>query len=196
MSRRFGRIEILMASLPKSNIVTYEEWLRLPEVSEAREEVVNGEIRIMPAPKVNHTRIVQRVYDLIRPNVNPSQVTVFCSLFNLIIRQAPLTMREPDLAVFLNDTMVERDGNIHSAPQLIVEVLSPANTRRDREEKLQDYAALGVPEVWVVAPEGRTVEILLLQEGQLRRHAIVADGVLKPTLFPDVQVPVEEIWPD
>lgn len=36
-----------MASLPNSKTVTYDEWLRKPEVSDAIEEVVNGEIRII-----------------------------------------------------------------------------------------------------------------------------------------------------
>ena len=73
--------------------------------------------------------------------------------FNLIIRRRPLTARIPDLAVFQIATIVERDGRIHSAPHLIVEVLSPANTRRERAEKLADYASPGVPEVWVFSPE-------------------------------------------
>src|SRR6185295_15571088 len=100
--------------------------------------------------------------------------------FGLIIRRQPLNSRVPDLAVFIKSTIVERDGYIHSAPQLVVEVLCPANTRREREEKLADYASLGVPEVWVVAPEGRTVEVLLLDNGVLRRSQILADGLLTP----------------
>ncbi len=40
-----------MASLPNSKIVTHEEWLRMPIVEDAIEEVVNGEIRIIP-PKL------------------------------------------------------------------------------------------------------------------------------------------------
>ena len=70
----------------------------------------------------------------------------------------------PDLAVFDRKSMVERDGHVHSAPQLLVEVLSPANTRREREEKLADYAEIGVPEVWVISPEPRTVEVLYLED--------------------------------
>ena len=61
-----------MASLPHSKTVTYEEWLRMPEVK--GEEVVNGEIRIMPAPNVDHTDIVQNLYDLIRPQLNKREV--------------------------------------------------------------------------------------------------------------------------
>ena len=185
-----------MASLPNSKKVTYEEWLRMPEVSDAIEEVVNGEIRIMPAPSWKHARIVQKLYDLITPQVDNRAVIVICTLFNLIIRRQPLTAREPDLAVFLASTIAEQDGRIHSAPQLIVEVLSPANSRREREEKLQDYASLGVPEVWVFAPEGRTVEVLYLEDGQYRRHAILAEGILKPRRFPNVQIDISEIWPD
>jgi Uma2 family endonuclease len=93
--------------------------------------------------------------------------------------------------------MVERDGYFHSAPQLVVEVLSPSNTRREREEKLGDYAALGVPEVWVVSPEARTVEILYLENGYLRGSALIlAEGLLKPRSFPSVQVDITGIWPD
>jgi Uma2 family endonuclease len=184
-----------MASLPNSKTVTYEEWLRMPEVSDAIEEVVNGEIRIMPAPSWNHAEIVQNIYDSIRPRVDKRAVKVICSQFNLIIRRQPLTTREPDLAVFQTSTVVERDGYIHSAPQLAVEVLSPANTRRERAEKLEDYASLGTPEVWVLSPEARTVEVLYLEDGQLR-HTILAEGILKPLHFPDVQIDIAEIWPD
>jgi Uma2 family endonuclease len=186
-----------MASLPSSKTVTYEEWLRLPEISDGTEEVVNGEIRIMPAPKWNHSEIVSNIYDQIRSQVNKREVKVKIAQFGLIIRREPLTSRVPDLAVFETSTIVERDGYIHSAPQLVVEVLSPANTRREREEKLGDYAALGVPEVWVVSPEARTVEVLYLEDGYLRGNArILAQGLLKPKHFPNVQVDIAGIWPD
>jgi Uma2 family endonuclease len=186
-----------MASLPSSKTVTYEEWLRLPEVSDAIEEVVNGEIRIMPAPKWNHCSIVSKIYDQIRSQVNSREVQVIAAQFGLIIRREPLTSRVPDLAVFELSTIVERDRYVHSAPQLAVEVLAPANKRREREEKLGDYAALGVPEIWVVSPEARTVEVLYLEDGYLRGNArILAQGLLKPKHFPNVQVDIAGIWPD
>jgi Uma2 family endonuclease len=185
-----------MASLPNSKIVTYEEWLRMPEVSDSIEEVVNGEIRIMPPPKLKHGLIIRRLCKSFDAQTDDRKILVLDTSFGLVIRRDPLTTRVPDLAVFEWGTLVELDGYINSAPQLVVEVLSPANTRREREEKLLDYASLGVPEVWVFAPEGRTGEVLYLEEGQLRRHAILADGILKPLHFPDVQINIAEIWPD
>ena len=115
--------------------------------------------------------------------------------FGLIIRKSPLTSRIPDLAVFDRSTIVNQDGYIHSAPQLLAEVLSPANTRRDREEKLADYAEIGVPEVWVISPEARTVEILYLQDRYLRTAHVRNSGILTPKLFPNVAIDIATIWP-
>lgn len=185
-----------MASLPNSRIVTYEEWLRMPEVSDAIEEVVNGEIRITPPTKLKHGLIVRRLCKAVDAQTDERKVLVLDTNFGLVISEEPLTTRVPDLAVFEWSTLVERDGYVHSAPQLAVEVLSPANTRRERAEKLEDYSSLGIPEVWVISPEGRTVEVLYLEDRQLRRHAILAEGILKPLHFPDVQINIAEIWPD
>src|SRR5438045_1732512 len=99
-----------MASLPNSQRVTYEEWLQMPEVSDAREEVVNGEVRIMPARRWNHSEIVDRIARRINVQVDERDVSVKVSVFELIIRMTPLTSRVPDLAVFQRRTIVERDG--------------------------------------------------------------------------------------
>jgi Uma2 family endonuclease len=185
-----------MASLPSTKTVTYDEWLRMPEVSDEIEEVVNGEVRLMPPPKWKHSLIVQYIYDTLRAQLDPRHALVVASAFGLVISKQPLTTRVSDLAVFDLATIIEQDGYIHSAPQLIVEVLSPANRRREREEKLADYARLGVAEVWVVAPEGQTVEVLRLEEGRLRRSAIPAEGMLTPARFANVQIDIARIWPD
>jgi Uma2 family endonuclease len=185
-----------MASLPNSNAVTYEEWLRMPEVGDATEEVVNGEIRIMPPPKWKHSEIVDRLAARMWAQVDDREIKVKASQFGLIIRRSPLTSRVPDLAIFDAATMVEQDGYIHSAPQLVVEVLSPANTRREREDKLGDYASIGVPEVWVVSPEARTVEILYLADGYLRSAQILREGILAPRHFSAVRIDIAQIWPD
>jgi Uma2 family endonuclease len=185
-----------MASLAKATRVTYEEWLRMPVVEDAIEEVVNGEIRVMPANKLKHTLTVRRIFKLLDAQFDESQVLVLAMSFGLIIRKSPLTERRPDVAVFELSTLVQKDGYIHLAPQLAIEVLSPANTRRERQEKLDDSAETGVPEVWVFSPEARNVEVLLLENGRYRCSAILAEGVLKPVRFPHVQINIAEIWPD
>ena len=98
--------------------------------------------------------------------------------------------------MFIETNIVEQDGYIHSPPELVVDVLSPSNTRSERAEKLRDYEEIGVPEVWVLSSEARTVEVLRLENGKLRTVQVVSEGQLRPLRFPEVVVDVPFIWPD
>ena len=181
-----------MAATPK--VITYEEWLKMPE-AEGVEEVVQGEIRKMPPNKWNHARIIEELARQLREQLDMQAVFVVTSVFGLVIRRDPVTTRVPDIAVFIRKNVVEQDGYIHSAPELVVEVLSPANTRAERSEKLKDYESLGVPEVWVVSPEAQTVEVMLLKEARLGTAALLREGQLRPSQFPGAAIDIASIWP-
>jgi len=182
-----------MATVPR--VISYEEWLNLPVVADAVEEVVNGELRIMPPNKwESHAVVVENLRDALRAQLDQRTVRVVSSVFGLIISKDPLTCRVPDLAVFHKENIVKQDGYIHSAPELIVEVLSPANTRREREEKLRDYERIRVPEVWVASPEARTVEVLILDDRSLRTVQILGQGQIRPRHFPEATIDIAAIW--
>jgi Uma2 family endonuclease len=179
-----------------TKLVTYEEWLTMPEVQDAVEEVINGEIVITPAPKLPHANVVQNVRDIVADQLDGHVYYVIVSQFALVIRRDPLTCRVPDLAVFRRSNVVVVDGHVHSAPELVAEVLSPSDTRVDIEPKLRDYESLGVPEVWVFSPEACTVEVMLLKDGRLTTVALQREGILRPTQFPEVAVDIATVWPD
>lgn len=181
-----------MATTPK--VITYAEWLKMPE-AEGVEEVVQGEIRKTPPNKWNHARIVEELARQLRAQLDAQAVFVVTSVFALVIRRDPLTTRVPDLAVFIRKQIVEQEGYVHSAPELVVEVLSAGNTRVERNEKLKDYESLGVPEVWVVSPEAQTVEVMLLKEGRLSTAALLREGQLRPSQFPGAAIEIASIWP-
>jgi Uma2 family endonuclease len=164
--------------------------------TEGREEVVNGEIRLMPTAKFVHALVVANLVAEIQRQLDGRKFPVFSGSFGIVIRKAPLTCRIPDVAVFEKETWVVIEGYFHSAPQLAIEVLSPSKTRRLTDEKLRDYESIGIPEVWIVSPEAQTVEVLLLDNGRFRREALLAEGLLKPQRFPHVQIDITQIWPD
>ncbi|HWY47956.1 MAG TPA: Uma2 family endonuclease [Bryobacteraceae bacterium] len=181
-----------MATTPK--VLTYEEWLKMPE-AEGIEEVVQGEIRKIPPNKIIHADVVENLSDLLKAQLDRKTVQVRVSTFGLVIRRDPVTTRVPDIAVFIRKNVMEQDGYIHSAPELVVEVLSPGNTRTEQTEKLKDYKSLGVPEVWVISPEAQTVEVMLLKEGWLNTVALLREGQLRPSQFPGAAVDIDLIWP-
>lgn len=64
---------------------------------------------------------------------------------------------------------LDADGKLHSAPDLVVEVLSlgQANAERDRPAKRAQYERCGVAEYWIVDRFARQVAVYRHAEGRL-----------------------------
>ena len=78
---------------------------------------------------------------------------------------------------------------------LVVEVLSPSNTRRQVEEKLADYRSIGVLEGWLVNFPARTVEVLRLSGDEVAVLGIYGMGdVLRSEALPGFELPIADIF--
>jgi Uma2 family endonuclease len=183
-----------MVTVPR--LLTYEDWLTLPPVEDGTDEVVQGELRFMPPTRYPHAEIIQLLIEAMLPQIDRKKVRILGSNFGLMISREPLTCRSPDLAVYWTEKMVIQDGLYYSAPDLIVEVLSPSENRSRKEEKLADYAAIGVPEVWLCSPQARSVEVLQLSSGRVQHRATVVEGTLEPVKFLGVEIELIHLWPE
>jgi Uma2 family endonuclease len=78
------------------------------------------------------------------------------------------------------------------APDLAVEVLSPGNTKKERERKLQDYFDAGVLLVWFVDPRKRTVKVYTSpdQFTLLRQNQTLDGGAV----LPGFSLPLRELF--
>src|SRR5260370_8332859 len=108
-----------------TKLITYEEWLTMPEVDDAIEEVVNGEIVTVPPPKAHHGDIVESLADILRRQIDPAQLRLRISVFGLVIRHSPLSMRVPDLAMFPKANIFNHHSYIPSPPQLRLQTFYP-----------------------------------------------------------------------
>ena len=89
------------------------------------------------------------------------------------------------------------DGHLHSAPELVVEVLSPGprSERRDRELKRKLYSQRGVQEYWIADWRLRTVEVYRREAGELKLvETLHAKDELTSPLLPGFKVQVEELF--
>jgi len=180
-----------------SRLLTYEDWLAMPPVGEGREEVVNGELQVLPPNKTTHAEIIRLLTIAFSSQVDQKQVYIYGSSISLMIQQEPLTCRAPDIVVYWRDNIRRDDKDVLiAAPDLVVEVLSPSENKRRKQRKLEDYEKIGVPEVWLVAPDSEIVEVRILKDGHLATEKIVAEGILEPSRFPGVKISVQEVWPE
>jgi Uma2 family endonuclease len=60
--------------------------------------------------------------------------------------------------------------------------------------KLGWYASIGVPEYWIIDPEARTIQRLVLQNTTYLIAQTATDGTYRPDSFPGLAIPLDEIW--
>ena len=164
--------------------LTYEEYLATPEMK-CRYEIIDGKMIMAPSPLPIHQWVAANLFRALDPFVRERRlgVLLFAPL-DIVIRRAPLRTRQPDL-LFLS---AERSGItggtqltglqlLEQAPDLVVQILSPANTRREITDKLEDYRSIGVRECWSVSPEAQTVEVMRLSSEGMQTLDIFGTGM-------------------
>jgi Uma2 family endonuclease len=178
--------------------LTYAEYLALPEMR-ARYSIVDGEVMMAAAPTPSHQRVVQRTFVKLDAFVQARQLgTVFLAPLDIVIRRAPLQTRQPDVMFISNARrFIIGPQVIESGPDLVIEILSPSNTRRDLEEKLRDYQSIDVREAWVAATQGQTVEVLQLSSERIERSGLygLGDRIVSQVLC-ELQLTVDEVFPE
>jgi Uma2 family endonuclease len=139
--------------------MTVSQWESLPEDEPG--ELVDDALVEEEVPDFVHEAVVAWLLHTLREWVLPRGGYVFGSEAKFVVR--PSRGRKPDLSVFFSARgKVPARGAGRVPPDIVVEVVSPTprDGRRDRVEKLDDYAAFGVAYYWIVDPEQRSIEVL------------------------------------
>ena len=82
-------------------------------------------------------------------------------------------------------------------PRLIAELVSPSKTNRDRDTipKRSQYAALGVPEYWLIDPDRKTVTVLTLSgEDYQTIGTFSGSESIQSQELPGLSLPVEQLF--
>lgn len=148
-----------------------------------------------PSPNPKHQTIVVEIVAALRSFVNEQGLgRVFVSPLDVELSYGNIV--QPDVFVLLNEHLDRvSTSRIIGAPDLVVEIASPSTARHDLNEKLEAYAAAGVPEYWVVTPDAHVVEVLVLDRGTYRSLGLfIADDVLPSQVLPGLSLTVEQFF--
>ena len=185
-----------MTTVQTGTKLTYEEYLKEPETM-LRFEIVDGEVIMSAGPHIYHQTISGNINEPVRRFVRENKLgRVWYAPVDVIVQLVPLRVRQPDLLFISSEGAATiQDGRVHGGPDLVVEILSPSNSRADIEAKFADYARIGVRECWLVAPQGRTVETLRLEGGEWQRLVIRGVGEnVETVVLQGLNLPISEIF--
>jgi Uma2 family endonuclease len=141
---------------------TAEELLRMPS-DDYRYELVKGELRKMTPAGTRHGSIISRLLAALVQHVDAQALgEVFGPDSGFKIADSPDTVRAPDVA-FVREERIPHGELTEKfwpgGPDLAVEVISPADTLYELDEKVEEYMTSGVALVWVVNPKKRTITV-------------------------------------
>ena len=183
-----------------SALLTYEDYMA-EEENNRKYDIIDGE-RI-------YTRYETIAQHEIRANImidalRPYQQRTKCGKARLLpcdilITRTPLRTRQPDGLFISNERYSGRSLHdatpLSPAPELVVEILSPQETRQSRLVKIADYCTVDVKECWLVAPQAETVEVLRLTPDGPERAALYGSGeTLQSLTFPDLTLALDDIF--
>ena len=108
------------------------------------------------------------------------------------------TVVQPDLCVICDEDKLDKQGCL-GAPDLVVEILSPGNSKKEMKYKFELYQEAGVLEYWVIDPEHNAVFAYHLDTAT---HKFVAEippltdeDVLKSKVFEGLEIHLKQVFP-
>jgi len=138
-----------------SGTYSYASYLRWK--FEERVELIRGKIFPMGAPATTHQVCTGDVFVVLYQFLKGKQCRVFISPFDVRFAGKSLadkdvfTVLQPDICVVCDDQKIDEKGCV-GAPDIVVEVLSLENKRKELDLKFKVYEEFGVREYWIIDP--------------------------------------------
>ncbi|HIC95945.1 TPA: Uma2 family endonuclease [Candidatus Bipolaricaulota bacterium] len=190
-----------MMKEPKAKIkFTYEDYKSLPESETKRYELLGGELVMVPSPSTSHQRISRRLEFILQAFVEERGLgEVYDAPLDVVLGEGEeREVVQPDI-LYISEgrSGIIAAEEIRGAPDLIIEIISPATAERDRTYKKTLYARHGVKEYWIVDPEAKMVEVYTLGERGfelIKAYKAEAEEVLSSPLLEGLEVALKEVF--
>ncbi|RZJ80158.1 MAG: Uma2 family endonuclease [Flavobacterium sp.] len=175
----------------------YLNWL-----FDERVELIKGKIfKMSPAPSRVHQKISFSISLAIGNFLKKRSCEVYVAPFDVRFPKSSkadqdvFTVLQPDICVVCDLNKLDDRGCI-GAPDLVVEILSPGNNKKELLYKYQVYQEFGVKEYWVVSQGDQSILIYTLDsEGKFRPSKIFTQGEeIISTVLPGFVLKLDDVF--
>ncbi len=190
----------------KVKLASFEAYLAYSDETpmEGRYELIDGElVELPPESRLNSTVAIRVLLALLAAGIDVELIHPGkCEVQVLVLQPSDAANRYPDLVVLRPEhlELTQRRLTITlemPPPRLIAEVVSPGKTNRDRDyiHKRAQYAAIGVPEYWLIDPMAATVMVLTLAGASYQEVGVFGtQDAIVSVEFPELALRVEQLF--
>jgi Uma2 family endonuclease len=168
-----------------------------------RLEIFKGKLyKMSPAPNTSHQKVALNLTLIFGNYFKNHPCNLFFAPFDVRLLdkkkstddKSVFTVVQPDLCVICDEEKIDERGAF-GAPDLVIEILSPGNSKKEMKYKYDLYEEAGVLEYWIVNPADKTILIYILKENQfIGIHPLIEEDQIKSPLFPQLDFILEEIF--
>lgn len=172
--------------------------------TDQRYEIIDGTAYMMSAPSVAHQTISGELFGQFWNFLKGKPCQVFAAPFD--VRLFPRedgsddTVVQPDLLVICDKAKIADGKACRGAPDLAVEIISPSNTESFLLLKFSRYLRAGIREYWLVDPNGKEVQVNILEPADGRNPAryisMIYSGPepLEVSVLPGLTIDFNSVW--
>ena len=188
------------SELDLNKTYTYADYLKWQ--FEERLELIKGRIfKMSPAPKRIHQKASGVVFYNLFDYLKNKQCDVYSAPFDVRLPrkskddQEIITVLQPDICVICDRQKLDDRGCI-GAPDIIVEILSPGNNRKELQNKYDVYEESGVQEYWIIHPDEKTfMKYTLDDSGKYQPSRLLTFGdIVSTPVLPGVEMHLDDIF--
>lgn len=188
--------------LSPDGVYTYADYLTWK--FDERVELIKGKLfKISPAPSRHHQEISSNLLMTILPYFRDHSCSVFHASFDVRLLDSKKSKKadqdiysvvQPDICVICDLEKLDDKGCI-GAPDWIIEILSPGNSKKELNEKYRLYEENGVREYWIVHPNDQTIAVFELQKDRYQlRKLYSSEEEVSVSIFPDLVMDLQEVF--
>jgi Uma2 family endonuclease len=175
-------------------LLTADDYLRIPDDGR-RTELRRGVVVYMNPPGFRHGAVCSNIHHYLDGFVRTHQLgRTLTNDSGIITQRDPDTVRGADVSFYSHQRVPRNQlpiGYAGASPEIVFEVVSPTNTRREITEKIGEYVNAGVNVVCVVDPQYQTVN---LHFPELPTTTLTGNDLLTLADLPGFSLPVSRLF--
>ena len=182
---------------PINGLYTYAEYLLWQ--FEERVELLKGKLFKMSAPSPAHQVVQSNLNIELGLYFRNQKYQIYPAPFDVRLPakgetgDAIHTVVQPDLCVVCDRTKIDSRGCI-GAPDLVIEIISPGNSKKELKQKFKLYEEAGVREYWVIHPSEEYVIVNVLENNHYKTLSPIVDDEVHSVIFPTLKVHTKDIF--